>query len=461
MSRTPGYSSGRPCPHLNRPRPLSPCVVLAAALAIAPPDAWAQSTAEPAIPLSVRDAVRAAVGRAVWPSAADAAARAARERAVAAAQRPDPVLRFSVDNLPLDGPDRLSIARDFMTMRAVGLMQVFTRDDKLRARAERFEREAQAAQAERRARVATVQREAAIAWFDRRAAAQRLVLLQAQRDEARLQLDAAAAAWRGGRGSSADAIAAQDALVQLEQALLGARAQVVNTGRMLVRWTGGPGERPLASAPPLDRSVILAHSAADRLEHHPDLARLAAREATAKAEAAVARAEREPDWSAELMLSQRGSRYSNMVSVAVSLPLPWDRPQRQDRELAAWLAQAEALRAEREESEREHLAQIEAWIEAWRAGLARLTLIDSDREPLARQRIDAALGAYRGGSAPLGPVLDARRAALVLGMERIEVELETARLWARLEFLIPDSHIPPPSDAAAPADAPTPAPRKE
>jgi outer membrane protein TolC len=161
------------------------------------------------------------------------------------------------------------------------------------------------------------------------------------------------------------------------------------------------------------------------------------------------------------MFSQRGSRYSNMVSFAVSLPLPWDRPQRQDRELAARLAQAEALRAEREELAREHLAETEGWLDAWRAGLARLALIDRERMPLAHQRIDAALGAYRGGSAPLATVLEARRSALALHMERIAAELETARLWARLEFLIPDPDNPPQANAAAPADVPTPAPREE
>lgn len=431
-----------------------------AALLLTLPSAQAQTSPTPG-PLSVRDAVQAAVERAASPAAADATARAAREMAVAAAQRPDPVLRLSLDNLPVDGPDRFSITRDFMTMRSVALMQTFTLEDKRRSRAERFEREAEAARAERQVRVAAVQRDAAIAWFERRAAEQRLALLLAQRDEARLQAAAAEAAQRGGRGGSTDLIAAREMLAQFDQALLAARADLASARRMLARWTGGPDNHPLAEAPVLERHAFVAHPVADRLEHHPDLVQLSAREATATAEAAVARAEREPDWSAELMFSQRGSRYSNMVSFAVSLPLPWDRPQRQDRELAARLAQAEALRAEREELTRAHLAEAEGWLDAWRAGLARLALIDREREPLAQQRIDAALGAYRGGSAPLAAVLEARRTALALGMERIAVELETARLWVRLEFLIPDQDSPPIRDAAAPVSAVTTAPRKE
>ena len=93
------------------------------------------------------------------------------------------------------------------------------------------------------------------------------------------------------------------------------------------------------------------------------------------------------------MFSQRGSRYSNMMSVGVSLPLPWDRAQRQDRVLAARLAQAEALRAERAEVARERLAQIERWDHSWRSGLTRIALIANERESLAQRRIEAALGA--------------------------------------------------------------------
>ncbi len=436
----------------QRPRPGHPWVthaLLAAALLpshIAHAQAPAAASAMPA--LSVHEAAHAAAVRAASPTAAEAASQAARELAVASAQLPDPVLRLSLDNVPVDGPDAFSTTRDFMTQRSVSLMQTFTREDKRNARVDRFRREADAAQAERRVRIAAVQREAAIAWFERRAAEQRLALLRVQREEARLQIEAAEAALRAGHGSAADTIVARDALAQIDQAELAARAELANTRRMLARWTGGPDEQPLAAAPKLERHAFVVHHVADRLQQHPDLVQLAAREAVAASEADIARAEREPDWTAELMYSLRGSRYSNMMSVAISVPLPWDRPQRQDRELAARLAQAEALRAERVELGRDQLARTQVWIEAWRAGLARLALIDREREPLARQRVDAALGAYRGGSAALAAVLEARRAVLALGMDRIDVELETARLWAQLEFLIPD-----PDTRAVPAPA--------
>ncbi len=389
------------------------------------------------LPVSVQDAVSAATARALSPAAAAAAADAARERAVAAAQRPDPVLRLSLDNLPVDGADRFSTTRDFMTMRSIGVMQTFTRADKRDARAEQFLREAEVAQAERRARTAAVQQETALAWFRRHAAEQRQRVLEALRDESLRLVDAAGAALRGGRATPVDVLAAREAVARLDQSLTEARAEVANTRRALARWTGDAPDRPLAAPPALAAQAPAVDAQADGVDAHPDLLRLAARAAEAGAAAAVARAEREPDWSAELMFSQRGSRYANMVSVAVSVPLPWDRPQRQDRELAARLAQAEALRAEHEELARERRLETASWREAWRAGVAQLALLDRERSPLAAQRIDAALAAFRGAQAPLSEVLQARLAALALQMERIDLELQTAGLWARLVYLTP------------------------
>jgi cobalt-zinc-cadmium efflux system outer membrane protein len=387
--------------------------------------------------LSLHDAVQVATGRALSPAAATASAQAARERAVAAAQRPDPVLRLSLDNLPIEGADRFSPSRDSMTQRSISLLQTFTRADKLSARAERFEREAQAALAERSVRIAAVQRDTAIAWFERRAAEQRHALLLLTLSEAQKQIDAAEAGLRGARIPLAEVIELRDGLAQLAQAQLDVDAELGMARRALARWTGSAVPGALAESASLATHRFAAASAEARLAQHPDLLRLAAAEAQADAEAQVPRAEREPDWSAELVFSQRGARYADMVSISVSLPLPWDRPQRQDRELAARLAQAEALRNEREELAREQLAQVESWIDSWQAGLARLALVDRHRAPLAQQRIEAALAAYRGAQAPLSAVLGARRAALALQMERIDIELQTARLWARLEFLIP------------------------
>ena len=389
-------------------------------------------------PLSVSAAVSAALARSRSLDASAAAAQGAREMAVAAAQRPDPVLRLSLDNLPVDGPERFSTTRDFMTMRSIALMQTLPNADKRRARAERFEREADAALSERAQRVAMLQTEVAQAWLERRMQEQRWLLLQAQIAEARVLIQTTEAALRGGQGSTADALGAREALAQLEQGLIGAQAERTNARLTLARFTGGPRDQPLADPPPMRRTEwVLGEVGPAR--NLPDLATLQAREAVARAEAEVARQELKPDWSAEVMFSQRGSAFSNMVSIGVSVPLQWDKPQRQQRELAARLARVNELEAEREEQTRERVLQVQRWQREWQAGLDRLAFLDVQRQPLAVQRVDAALAAYRGGREGLGPVLQARRDALNLAMERLALERETAGLWAQLNYLVPDA----------------------
>ena len=389
-------------------------------------------------PLSLGAAVSAAVARSRSLDASTAAAQGAREMAVAAAQRPDPVLRLSLDNLPVDGPERFSTTRDFMTMRSIGLMQTLPGADKRRARGERFEREAEAAMTERAQRVAMLQTEVAQAWLERRMQEQRWALLQSQISEARVLMQTTEAALRGGRGSTVDALNAREALAQLEQGLIGAHSERANARLTLARFTGGSPDQPLAD-PPSMRQTPPAVGEADPLRHLPDLVALQAREAVARAEAEVARQELKPDWSAEIMFSQRGSAFSNMVSIGVSVPLQWDRPQRQQRELAARLARVNELEAEREEQTRERALQVQRWQQDWRAGLERLAHLDAQRQPLAAQRVEVALAAYRGGREGLGAVLQVRRDALNLALERLMLERETAGLWAQLEYLFPDT----------------------
>ena len=126
----------------------------------------ATATAEAQTPLTLPDAQRRAVERSRQLVARDSATTAAREMAVAAAQLPDPVATLGINNLPINGPDAWSLTRDFMTMRSVGVMQELTRAEKRRARAARFEREAEQTLAEKTAGVAAIQRDTALAWLD-------------------------------------------------------------------------------------------------------------------------------------------------------------------------------------------------------------------------------------------------------------------------------------------------------
>jgi outer membrane protein TolC len=389
--------------------------------------------------LALDEALRLAQRRSSQLAAHTASADASREMAAAAGRLPDPVLRVGISNLPVTGADAGSVTRDFMTMRSIGVAQEFTREEKRKARATRFERDADAAAASRALALANLQRDTAIAWLDRYYQERIHDVLIAQRDEARLQVEAAEATYRTGRGAQADVFAARSSVALIEDRIAQSDRQIATATTQLARWVGEPAGQPLAAAPVMDSVSIDASDLQLRLEHHPQLAVMAKQEDVVRAEADIARADRRADWSVELMYSQRGPSYSNMISLTVSIPVQWDQKNRQDRELAARLAMTERMRAQREEATREHTAEVRVMLQEWQSHRERLKRYDSSLSPLATDRTQAALAAYREGAGTLSSVLEARRGEIDTRIERLRLEMESARLWAQLNYLIPAS----------------------
>lgn len=387
--------------------------------------------------LTLDEALRLAQERSLQLPADDAAAFASRQMAVAAGQRPDPTLKAGIDNLPINGADRFSVTRDFMTQRSVGVTQELTRGSKLEARSARFERDAEVAEARRELALANLQRDTAIAWLDRYYQERMREVLIAQRDEARLQIEAADVAYRGGKGSQVDAFAARSTVAQIEDRISQAERQVATAKTMLARWIGTQATSPLDVPPTHDSVRLRPEDLETQLAHHPVIGVMLKEEERARAEADVTRTEKKADVSVELTYSQRGPAYSNMISFNLSIPLQWNQKNRQDRELSAKLALVEQLRGEREEQTRIHVAEALSQLEEWRSDRERLVRYDASLLPLASERTRAGVAAYRGGSGTLTAVLEARRNEIDTRIERLRLQMEVARLWAQLNYLVP------------------------
>lgn len=298
--------------------------------------------------------------------------------------------------------------------------------------------------------------DAALAWLERSLQQSLRDQLQEQASEAELQVQAAEALYRGGRGAQADVFAARTEVELLRDRIEQTERAMRLAGTQLARWIGEAAQRPGGPRPvlalPAWADEHLEGPAMMRLaEHlatHPQIAAAVQQERLAQADVAVARAERQADWSAELTYSQRGPAFSNMVSLNFSLPLPWGTRPRQEHELAAALALAERAGAEREERERAHRTEVGSMLQEWRGDEQRLARYDTHLLPLARQRSEAALAAYRAGSGPLAALLQARRAELDVHTQRLGIEMDIARLWAGLNYLIPQTDAGPAAPAA-------------
>ena len=431
-------------------RGLSPLAVVVLSLGIV-----CLATAQPSPPLlTLEAALEAAQAQSATLKAQDATTRAAREMAVSAGRLPDPVLRLSVDNLPIEGPMRYSLTDDFMTMRSISLMQTFTGSEKRQARSVRYEHEADAASSMRSMQTARLRAQTARAWFDRYFQEQMLDLLQLQREEASRVSIAVESAYRGGRNSQADVLAAHAAVARIDDRLHEVRAEFSNAKALLHRWVGEAASKPLGIPPRIDSTRLAKHQLSHEIDQHPDIAVMNARERVALAEADVAKQEKNADWSWSLMYSKRGSQFGDMVSLGVSIPLQWDQARKQNRELSARLERVEQVRLEREETRRGHLFEVQPLLANWRSNLTRLVDYDKTLITLETEQVHAMEAAFRGGKAPLSAVLEAQRMVTDIRLERLRIEKQTAAWWVELEFLIPEdlpTQIPPQSPSHQPA----------
>lgn len=400
----------------------------------------ALATAEKSIPvarLGLSQALKLAEQRSESVRAQKAAAQAAQSEAIAAGELPDPMLNLEVSNIPANGPDQFSLAADFMTMRGVGISQTFTRQDKRKAQANVYSKNAEVAQAGELLALSRLRTGTAQAYLDSVYLQQMLELLQSQCTELQLQIDAADALFRAGKSPQTEVFAARTELGLLDLRIQDTQAMLDNARADLSRWVGDVAGSELNDSVDLTRSSLGEVDLAESLNKHPEIIALQKAEDAALANAEVKLQEKSADWTLSVMYAGRGPEFSEMLTLGVSRPLFVDQTSRQDQAVAAANSMAAKARSERVELYRDYLAQTQRWKQTWQSNLKRLADFDRSLIPLTLQRTQAALDAYRGNTGTLKEVLAARRMELDMRIEKLRIQMDTARLWAQLEYLIP------------------------
>jgi outer membrane protein TolC len=407
--------------------------ILACSLPLAATAAGTALTLTEALAIADRDSSLLAAQR--------SAISAAGEIIASARELPDPKLKLGIDNLPADGPDRYSLTRDFMTMRKIGVAQEFVRDEKREIKGRRAENELYREQAMLGDARAALRRDVAQAWIERYFAERMANVVDEQYAETELQRESLQAGLRAGKAQPADLLAVQVSLQSLLDRRAEYRRQAARATAMLSRWLGAESTRPLAALPtrllPAQHRDVATHA-----ENHPHLQTLERQIEVARNDAALARAANKPDWGLEVAYAQRGPQYSNMLSVQVSIDLPLFQANRQDRSVAAKMAQVEQARALKEDALRQHLAETRATWADWEAATARLQRFDETLLPLSRERSQLALAAYRGGQGPLAAALEARRVEIELRLQQLQLAAEQGRAYAQLLYFLPQENQP-------------------
>jgi len=357
---------------------------------------------------------------------------ASRQAAIPAGELPDPQLAIGVDNLPIQGADSFSFSRDFMTMQRIGLSQAFINPAKLDARVDAATGRIALAEAQTRVLRLQVQLETAVAWINLESIQRQLELVKELDYENRLFQQAVQARYAGGAGMAAEVLTPRQ-----EAALIAERRDQLESNRtqtraQLKRWIGEAAAWAISGTTP-DWPINL-EALSHGLHRHPELDLFEPKTQVVNAEVAEAAAEKIPDWALQLAYQHRGPAYSDMVSLQVSVDLPVFPDSRQQPLLAAKLHERTALQAEHQAALQEHTAMLES------ALAEHQRLLNAEKRskelllPLAEEKVNLSLAAWRGNRGDLPTLLAARRERIDAKLKTISLETERKQLAARLHY---------------------------
>ena len=354
-----------------------------------------------------------------------------------AGELPDPKLRLGIENLPVTGPDRYRYGMDPQTAGVIGLTQEFPNEAKRAARAQRAEKLREVESAGLHASRAVLHRDVATAWLELHFAERGRDALERLAQRIAVQSETVPAAIARGRQSATDAFMLRQTLEEVNDRLIEQERAMAKARIALATWVGDEAKRPLGAPPDTARAPQPVEALLARLTEQPQLRVLERKEALARAEVDMARSERRSDWMLEVAYGQRRPYFDNMLTVMLSVDLPLRREQRQDRDIASRLAEAEQARALREDARRMREAEVRGWLVDFETAARRIGRFERVLLPLARERAAAAQAGYRGGRAELAPVLDAERSIAENELALVQALAERAKAWANLAYLLP------------------------
>lgn len=382
-------------------------------------------------PLGQEEAVALALANQPQLAAQEAGITALREEAVAARQLPDPKLTLGVEGLPVNS---LSLTREDMTQTVLGLSQMIPGGEKLAVAGRRLDHQASRGEHQLQADRRRIARDSRLAWLDVYWPDAAIALVTRIEAEYARQEDWARVAYTTGRVSQDEGLALRAMLESTRNRIAELEGMRARARAGLARWIGDAAARPptpdlgaTAAAPSLPELTA-------GLDAHPELRTLQTGLDVGRAEAEMSRQEIKPDWGVDLSYGIRGDGRVDTLKLMVGIDLPLFPKQRQDRRVAARLAEVAGMEAMLEDRRRMLAGDLAATHAEWYSADVRLARLEKDILPLTGQRIESALAAYKSGTVGYDRVLEARRAHLEARLDELALTVARAKAAAMLKY---------------------------
>ncbi|MBR2173534.1 TolC family protein [Sphingopyxis sp.] len=389
-------------------------------------------TALCAEPMSLDEALELATTRAPELQGREAGIDAAQSAAIAADRLPDPKLDLAIKDFPVTGPDAGRFNRDNFTMQVIGISQDFPNPAKRRARATRAQAEIGIARADEAVTAQDVRLATALAWVDLFYAKKRLKELDLLDDGLEDLQATVTARLASGAARPAQALEPDQLRAAINDRHSALAAEIARARAQLARFTDDAAADTLGDLPPqmIDEQGLRAG-----IDALPRLRALDARAIAADAETGLARADKRPDWSVNAAYGRREPNYGDLVTVGVTIGLPFFSKKRQNPKIAARASEATRARLDREAAKRDIAAALNADLADHRMHHEQLANARTRLVPLAKKRAELDLASYAAGKLDLGTALLSTLALAEAEVDALAREAEVARDAIRINYI--------------------------
>ena len=394
--------------------------------------------AQQRVPLTLAEAEDIAVAGEPGHEALLARSAAFQEQAVAAGQLPDPVLRVGLENYPVDGS---GFSAEGMTQAKLGIRQAFPRgrvrelgSEQMLARADAFDSSADARLREVLAAVRS-------SWLKAYYSQQAWSLVNESRPFFADLVTITRSMYAVGRKTQHEVLRAELELSRLDDRLIEADRARSEAQARLSRWLGQDAWRPIAMKLPAWEALPQQTELREGLASHPMLAAATAEISAQQAAVDLAEENKKPGWALDFGYGYRegyqpgGQPRSDLVSLAVTVDLPFFGKNRQDRKLAAALSERSAARYSRTALEAQLQSELDAEYARWLDLTRRLELYEARILEQSKIQAQAALLAYQSDTADFSDVMRGFIDDLNTRLEHIRLQVERAQSYAVLANL--------------------------
>ncbi|TCK33531.1 outer membrane protein TolC [Paraburkholderia sp. BL8N3] len=386
--------------------------------------------------MTLEGALQIAMSRSSSIQASQAAVRGDSAVVVKAGQLPNPTLKLSVEDLPINGPQAFTIGQDDFTMRGIGIEQEWVSPAKRRLRTALANRTVDQDKSTYLEKLAEVRQQTAMAWLNAVYAKKAVALDKALVDHLNDELAARQASYRGAQGSASDIAQARVTLGNARDALIDAQQDEKSALIELSRWTAAGNVLEVADQTPELDSTVAGMSAEQLEQVQPALVAARATISVADASTDVARSDRSPNWTWGLTYFKRGGNFSDYMSFGVSIPLPINRKDLEDRDVEQKSEMGTQARLNYEDAVRQVVAGVQSLATKLASGRKRVANLQRTVLPAVEQKVQLTNAAYRSGAGTLADAFEARHMQLQTQLQLLNLQRQVSLIWAALEYQV-------------------------